>query len=241
MEISLMGWIGIGLAAMFFGYFFGLFEGRSQGFRKRQKEEGLERQVKSSLPPQASPVVQPGPRDRSLLDLSLEESGKALLHIDGRQVDAGSMAPEMRKRLIELMVLLRPWVEPPPTPASMAARVPVPDSSSSSLVDRLRLAAARDEGQPVGAGAAVAGAPEPPVIAAASMSLVAQIDSILQARLAGTPLADRGIRLAEALHGGAVVFIGKTQYDGVDKVPDPEIQAAIRSAIAEWEKKYTPS
>jgi hypothetical protein len=69
---------------------------------------------------------------------------------------------------------------------------------------------------------------------------VAQIDAVLQARLAGTPLASRGIRLAEALHGGAIVFVGTTQYDGVDRVPDSEIQEAIRGAIAEWEKRYTP-
>jgi hypothetical protein len=72
------------------------------------------------------------------------------------------------------------------------------------------------------------------------MSLVQQIDQVLQSRLAGTPLGKRGIRLAEAPQGGAIVFVGQTQYDGVDKVTDPEIQGAIRSAIAEWEKRYTP-
>jgi hypothetical protein len=69
---------------------------------------------------------------------------------------------------------------------------------------------------------------------------VAQIDAILQVRLAGSPLAERGIRLSEALHGGAIVFVGTHQYDGVDAVPDPEIQGAIRAAIKEWEEKYPP-
>jgi hypothetical protein len=64
--------------------------------------------------------------------------------------------------------------------------------------------------------------------------LVSQINTS-QNRLAGTPLADRGIRLTEALHG-APSYHRHRQYDGVDKVPDPEIQAAIRAAIAEWEK-----
>jgi hypothetical protein len=27
---------------------------------------------------------------------------------------------------------------------------------------------------------------------------------------------------------------------GVEEVPDAEIKSAIRAAIAEWEKKYTP-
>jgi len=75
---------------------------------------------------------------------------------------------------------------------------------------------------------------------AAPTSLVTQIDAILQARLAGTPLAARGIRLAEALNGGAIVFVGTDHFDGVADVPDAEVRAAIHAAIAEWEKRYTP-
>ena len=70
--------------------------------------------------------------------------------------------------------------------------------------------------------------------------MVGQIDAILQARLAGTPLADKGIRLVESIRGGALVFVGNKSYEGVGEVPDPEIQAVIRAATAEWEKRYTP-
>ena len=41
MEISLWALVGIALASMFFGYFFGLAEGRGQGSRKRAKDEAL--------------------------------------------------------------------------------------------------------------------------------------------------------------------------------------------------------
>ena len=37
--------IGIAIAAMFFGYFFGLFEGRGQGYKKRQKEEAEDKKA----------------------------------------------------------------------------------------------------------------------------------------------------------------------------------------------------
>ncbi len=43
MQFNLFIVIGIGLAAMFFGYGFGLFEGRSQGYKKRKKEEPEEK------------------------------------------------------------------------------------------------------------------------------------------------------------------------------------------------------
>ena len=71
-------------------------------------------------------------------------------------------------------------------------------------------------------------------------SIVSQIDSILQARIAGTPLDDKGVFLAQSQEGGVMVYVGLTKYTGIDDVPDPEIKAAIRAAITEWEDKYTP-
>ncbi len=70
--------------------------------------------------------------------------------------------------------------------------------------------------------------------------MVAQIDEILQAHLDGTPLGERGIFLAQSPQGGVYVYVGLTRYDGVEDVPDPEVKAAIRAAIKEWENKYTP-
>ncbi len=75
---------------------------------------------------------------------------------------------------------------------------------------------------------------------AAPLSMVAQIDEILQTKLATTTYAGRGIRLQESPEGGVTVLVGIHKYAGVGEVPDAEIQAIIRLAIAEWEKKYTP-
>jgi hypothetical protein len=36
------------------------------------------------------------------------------------------------------------------------------------------------------------------------------------------------------------VYVGLKRYAGVGEVPDPAVQSAIRAAIAEWEKKFTP-
>lgn len=71
-------------------------------------------------------------------------------------------------------------------------------------------------------------------------SIVTQIDSVLQTRLVGTPLEDRGVFLTQSPEGGVMVYVGLTKYAGIDDVPDPEIKAAIRAAITEWEDKYTP-
>lgn len=74
-----------------------------------------------------------------------------------------------------------------------------------------------------------------------SLSIVAQIDTVLQARLENSPLADKGIRLIERTAlGGVEVYVGNQKYPSLDDVPDQEIKTFIRTTIEEWEKKYTP-
>jgi hypothetical protein len=73
-----------------------------------------------------------------------------------------------------------------------------------------------------------------------SLSIVQQIDMVLQERLLNSPLTGRGIRLQESIQGGVEVYVGLQKFHAVDDVPDEEIKTAIRASIAEWEKKYTP-
>ncbi|MFN3491827.1 MAG: hypothetical protein ACK40V_06365, partial [Anaerolineales bacterium] len=72
------------------------------------------------------------------------------------------------------------------------------------------------------------------------LSIVQQIDSVLQKKLAGTPLEDAGIRLQESPHGSVEVYVGLQKYESVDDVGDEKIRSVIRAAIAEWELKYVP-
>jgi len=68
-------------------------------------------------------------------------------------------------------------------------------------------------------------------------SLAAQVDEILQEKLADSHLADRGIRIMDTPSADLVVMVGLNKYDGIEAVPDPEIQAIIRGAVAEWGKR----
>jgi hypothetical protein len=217
---------------MFFGYFFGLFEGRGQGYKRRQAEEAekaeeIEPMQESAPPPPAAPDLPPD--ETSLLAVSRDNVGTLRLRLDGERIEATALTPDQRKRIIAILTQIRPWLEAP-APGRPAAAQPAPARPAPA-----------PEPRPVQAPR-----PGPPSVAeedeaaAAPQSIVAQIDSILHAQLAGTPLMDKGIRLQESPEGSVLVWVGMQKFEGIEDVPDEQIKAAIRAAISTWENKYTP-
>jgi hypothetical protein len=67
------------------------------------------------------------------------------------------------------------------------------------------------------------------------LSIVAQIDEILQAKLVGTHLADQGIHLVEGADQGMVIQVGLNSYTEIEAVPDKQMRQLIRISVAEWE------
>lgn len=237
--------IGIFLAFMFFGYAFGLFEGRGQGYKKRQKEESEEKKhqpVQEALPPASPPV----PSDEiPILGVSMEPDGDLLLRLDGEEVDTSALSGEERKRLIGILTQMRPWLEGGQSPRT-AAKPTVPPRPAAQ--PPRPQPAPVPEGRPAQAPTPSV-APKSPSPSSAKneeekpagpRSIVQQIDEVLQTRLEGSPLDDKGIRLQESLEGGVVVWVGIQKYPTIEDVPDEQIKAAIRGAIAEWENKSTP-
>ena len=230
------------IAGLLFVYIFGLVEGRSKGYKKRKAEE---EQEKKTQPPPQPETVTVTVDDPGILRIK-NENGTFTLDLDGNRLNPISLLPEQRKRLIEVLNILRPWLEgkpvtPPPTTTQAPSFQP---QQTSSVQTQSRPAPATPVPQP--AVAPQSSTLRPTVIpiedrpAAPANSIVTQIDTILQARLVGTPLEERGIFLTQSAEGGVIVYVGLTRYNGMDEVPDPEIKAAIRGAITEWENKYTP-
>lgn len=237
--------IGIAIGTMFFGYFFGLFEGRGQGYKKRQKEEAEDKKLRPSVEPlpAASP---PSPSDEiPVLDVSMAPDGGLHLQIDGQQMDTSALDAEQRKRLVAILTQMRPWLEAPkptppagPGPAASSKGTP-PARAMPTSTPSLSSKPARTP-PPAPKQAAPHSENDDDEPAAKPESIVAQIDLVLQTRLAGTPLAGKGIRLQESREGGVLVWVGINKYESIDDVRDEQIKATIRAAIAEWEEKYTP-
>ncbi len=241
-----MNWsILIWIVVVIFVYVFGLFEGRGQGYKRRKAEEAEEKKNQPTPQPQTQTVTVKVD-DPGMMRIK-NENGYITLDLDGTRADTTALTSDQRKRLIEMLNLMRPWLEGKPVPAPVTNTPPPPPAQPKPVTDVQQEAPAPvtppTPSQPIPVQPATS---KPPTIApedrpvAPAGSIVNQIDSILQARLIGTPLEDRGVFLAQSPEGGVMVYVGLTKYMGLEDVPDPEIKAAIRAAISEWENKYTP-
>lgn len=224
MNWSTIIWIAVAVIL----YLVGFYEGRGQGYKKRKAEEEKEKKENPRVSVQPVTVKMDDP---GLMRVK-NENGQLTLDLDGTRVDTAAFSIDQRKRLIEILSMIRPWLEGKPAVAPMTTPPPPP----------MQAPAPQAPLQPV----APLNAPKPATTAkedrpaAPATSIVGQIDSILQERLDGTPLAERGVFLAQAPDGGVMVYVGLTKYMAIDDVPDADIKAAIRAAITEWENKYTP-
>lgn len=264
-EVTMINWplwqLVIALIGVFFvGALIGYFDSNNRSERKireaQEKAEAAVHQAKGEAERAAARVAKaeqmaasiqsvPG---KTLMRLWLNEKDVPAIDLDGQTVDTSQFSEHDRKRLIVLLNVMRPWIEGKP-----AAAAPPPPSAAAPAHKLSTLSAVTHPPQPTPATKPMpsspvsmpASTPIAPVAKreekpTAPLSMVGQIDEILQARLAAGPLADRGIKLIESPEGTVIVMVGSQQFNGVGEVTDAQIQAEIRAAIAEWEKKYTP-
>src|SRR5215208_1974368 len=139
------------LAIVIFVYIFGLYEGRSQGYKKRKAEEGLEKKDKPAPAPEIKTetvtVDDPG-----LLRIK-NENGSFALDLDGARVNPLALSPDQRKRLVDMLNIMRPWLEG--RSSTKTSAIPI-QPQSTSVSDRLETFA--------GSPAQTKPAPPPPPI-----------------------------------------------------------------------------
>lgn len=244
------GWnltpILIPLIALLVGWAIGFFDSNLRTSKKIKEAEesaqvairAAEDRMAQAQAKLASAAGVPVTRDDSGLMRIKNENGHLTLDLDGVRVNTSALTADQRKRLIEMLNAIRPWLEgkpaTPPVPVSPPPPAPMPVSVASPPprpVTQPQTSASKPSPSTEKKG------DEPEVV---PTSIVGQINQILQARIVNTPLATRGVSLMESISGGVNVYVGIQRYEAIDDIPDDEVKAAIRAAIAEWEKKYTP-
>lgn len=217
--------IAIVTAIFFAGYIIGLVEA---AIKQRLKDKKQQQQSdKVEIP---SPVASEKP---PLLSLEKDENNMILVKMDGDVIpELKGMSNDQKKDLVKLLKDLRPYLEVEmvkETPASLP-ETPVSQPEKSVKPQAEVPAPEKPTVKPKKTGPLSFPVPERP-----PESIVSQIDTILQARLAGTPLAGKGIRLQESATGGVIVYIGLQKFDGIEAVTDLQVKTAIQQAIKEWE------
>ncbi|MBM4428039.1 MAG: hypothetical protein FJ031_12505 [Chloroflexi bacterium] len=244
------------LVGLILGWVIGFFDSNNRSAKKIEaseknaeiKAQEAERRIRKAeeqiaLAAQASATDDPG-----LLRLK-NDSGRYMLEMDGAPL-TGALSSDKKRRLIDLLSFIRPYLEggqpqQAPAPKPAAPQTPPAPVSTFQAVTPQRPISRPVTPAPV--------EPIKPTLAAAlnptkkaeekplaPLSIVGQIDSVLQARLVNTPLEHKGISLHESRDGAVEVIVGLTKYPSIDDVPDAVIRTAIRAAIAEWEVKFTP-
>ncbi len=179
-------------------------------------------------PPQETTPTAPGEKklavegDAEILRAWRTLSGKLWLEMDGTRLnDTEALNPDQRSGLVNTLRDLRPWLEnsQPVTPPAVVPPSPVIPAAPAVVPVKK----GKKDAEPV--------KPEPVL-----KSIVEQIDDVLQARLPSSPFKDRDLHLTEGPGGIVLVKDGLKKFEGIDAVPEPEIQTLIRQAVAEWEK-----
>ena len=165
------------------------------------------------------------------------KTGNLFLEINGVAVrNPADFNPSQREQMIAQLQSLLAWLKPSPQ------ELPVPPVSPQARVDAPAMLPVTPP-PTIKTGPldllARSISPDAKLVPRGPQSIAAQIDEILQEKLAGSSMAGRGIRLMELPTKGLVVMVGLQQYEDVDAVPDLEIRALIRQSVAEWESLHT--
>lgn len=87
--------------------------------------------------------------------------------------------------------------------------------------------------------------PEPEVVSSEEveeaevkpLSLINEIDEILQEKLSKSHLSEKGIKLTENHKKEITIWVGLKSYASIEEVPDPEIQNLIKESVKDWEDR----
>lgn len=187
----------------------------------------------------------PKPAGAADLTEGMEEVGRILHHpladrtvifIGDRLISSpADLNGDQEKHLRLLHADLQKWFSPYSEPSAPEGAVPTLASVEKNTADLIvETPAIQKPNLVTGLAKTLRADVKEPVVV---KSIAQQVNDVLQEQIANTPLHGRGIRMTDDPGGGLLIWVGLEKYPGIDELPDPEIQAAIRTAVDEWRRR----
>lgn len=145
-----------------------------------------------------------------------------------RAFEPAATVPSVKSAAVQPLTQLNPAMPPLPKAADLLTPAPKPETLEDLGIDVPSVVT------PIPAVISVAS--RVPKVIEKPKSIVEQINAHLEDIVAGTPNACKGIHLEDNGHQGVVVWVGLSHYEGVDAVPDKEVQGLIKEAVSRWEE-----
>ena len=215
MDIQTALMIFIAVFALAIGFFLGLFlislnaPFLKKLFPKDASEEPSVQDEPEPIPPgeQAQPAkAKPTPNSELVLMVWQEEGKTPVYEVDGKYLEKEALPKEF---LNIITVHEEAAPDPEPVPQEIVEE-PVPE-----IIQEIE-----DDGDSEGQ----------------MLSVVDEVNDILQRKLHGSPMAGKGIHLMENHNKEIRFWVGLESYNDVSEIPDPEIQKFIDAAVKEWEQ-----
>lgn len=210
MEMQTALLIFIVVFALAIGFFLGLFlVSLDAPFLKKlfQKEESDEStEAVEALPDVPAEIKKPTPNSLLVLKVWKEGGNAPIYEVDGKYVKKEDLPEEL---LNIITVHIEPSEEPEPSPQPIA---------EESIPEAIQEMEEDDDGE------------------IKMLSVVDEVNDILQRKLHGSAQAGKGIHLMENHNKEIRFWVGLESYDDVSDIPDPEIRKLIDEAVKEWEQ-----
>lgn len=158
----------------------------------------------------AESVQKPSPDSRLLLRIWKEEGKPPVYDLDGSFLEKEALPPEV-------LNVITVHQEAPQTPQAPPR---IPTTPPPVVEEATDIPPLDDEGEPE----------------AKMLSVIDEVNDILQKKLAGSPLAGKGIHLMENHNREIRFWVGLNSYDDVDDIPDEEVRKIIDASVKEWEQ-----
>jgi len=199
--------------ALAIGFFLGLFllSMNSPLLNKLfQKDETESEEMLAGTIESAPQIKKPSPNSRLLVQIWKEEGKPPVYDLNGTYVDKDKLPQEVLN-----FITVQQEASPTPEPqTSIQSESPVEDALVPPDIET------EEEGEPK----------------VKILSVVDEVNDILQKKLHGSPLAGKGIHLMENHNKEIRFWVGLNSYNDVEEIPDPDVRIIIDESVREWEK-----